>query len=46
MRNAKVLEKSVVKALKGRSKQELASEDVEAQAECEGSYDAQYFALA
>ena len=33
MRNAKVLKKSVVKALKGRSKQELASEDVEAQAE-------------
>ena len=33
MRNAKVLKKSVVKALKGRSKQELASEDVEAWAE-------------
>ena len=29
----KGFEKSVVKALKGRSKQELASEDVEAQAE-------------
>ena len=30
---AKVLKKAVVRALKGRSKQELACEDVEAQAE-------------
>jgi len=42
MRNAKVLKKSVVKALKGRSKQELASEDVEASVASEGQVEKSY----
>ena len=42
MRNAKVLKKSVVKALRGRSKQELASEDVEASVASEGQVEKSY----